>query len=157
MAVMRKKGKKEAPPISTASLPDIIFMILFFFMVTTSMKEVELIVKVQVPEATEIVKLENKSLVSFIYIGPPTESLQGKWGTTPRIQLNDAFRNPTDIGEFVAAERDKMNESDRSKMTVSIKADKNTRMGVVTDVKQELRKANALKISYAAAQGLGYR
>lgn len=156
MAVMRSKGVKEAPPISTASLPDIIFMILFFFMVTTSMKEVELVVKVQVPEATEIVKLENKSLVSYIYIGPPTEQLQKQFGTAPRIQLNDAFRTASDIGEFVAAERDKMNESDRSKMTVSIKADKNTRMGIITDVKQELRKANALKISYAAAASLGY-
>lgn len=157
MAVMRKKGKKEAPPISTASLPDVIFMILFFFMVSTSMKEVDLRVMVKVPEATEIVKLENKSLVSYIYIGVPNEREQAKWGTAPRIQLNDAFRTATDIGEFVASERDKMNEADRTKMTVSIKADKYTRMGIITDVKQELRKANALKISYSAAQGFGYR
>lgn len=153
MAVMRKKGGKAAPGISTASLPDIIFMILFFFMVTTSMKEVDLIVKVQVPEATEIVKLENKSLVSFIYVGTPTDT---RWGTGSRIQLNDAFRTPRDILDFVAAERDKLNEADRSKMTVSIKADKNTRMGIVTDIKQELRKANALKISYAASATAGY-
>ena len=157
MAVMRKKGTKEAPPISTASLPDIIFMILFFFMVTTSMKEVDLIVKVQVPQATEVVKLENKSLVSYIYIGAPIEREQSRLGTGTRIQLNDAFRNPTDIGEFIAAERDKMNEGDRSRMTVSLKVDKSTRMGIVTDVKQELRKAGALKISYAAEMGLGYR
>lgn len=156
MAVMRKGGTKAAPGISTASLPDIIFMILFFFMVTTSMKEVELIVKVQVPEATEIVKLENKSLVSFIYIGPPMDQYQSRFGTAPRIQLNDAFRSATDIGEFVASERDKMSEADRSRMTISIKADKTTRMGIITDVKQELRKANALKINYAAAQGRGY-
>ena len=154
MAVMRKKGSKEAPAIATASLPDVIFMILFFFMVTTSMKEVDLIVKVQVPEATEIVKLENKSLVSFIYVGAPTDT---RWGTGTRIQLNDAFRTPKDILDFVAAERDKLNEADRSKMTVSIKADKNTRMGIVNDIKQELRKANALKISYAAAPSTGYR
>lgn len=157
MAVMRKKGTKEAPPISTASLPDIIFMILFFFMVTTSMKEVDLRVKVSVPQATEVVKLENKSLVSYIYIGPPMDSYQAQFGTASRIQLNDAFRNPIDIGEFVAAERDKMNEADRSRMTVSLKVDKATRMGIVTDVKQELRKAGALKISYAAEKGLGYR
>lgn len=156
MAVMRKKGKKEVPAISTASLPDVIFIILFFFMITTSMKEVELIVKVTPPTATEIQKLENKSLVSYIYIGVPTESLQSKFGTTPRIQLNDAYRTPQDILDFIASERDKLNEADRSNMTVSIKADKDTRMGIVTDVKQELRRANALKISYSAAKGMGY-
>lgn len=153
---MRKKGKKEVPAISTASLPDVIFIILFFFMITTSMKEVELIVKVTPPTATEIQKLENKSLVSYIYIGVPTESLQSKFGTTPRIQLNDAYRTPQDILDFIASERDKLNEADRSNMTVSIKADKDTRMGIVTDVKQELRRANALKISYSAAKGMGY-
>ena len=131
-------------------------MILFFFMVSTSMKEVELIVKVSPPTATEVQKLENKSLVSYIYIGVPTESLQSKFGTTPRIQLNDSFRTPQDILDFIASERDKMNEADRNNMTVSIKADKETRMGIVTDIKQELRRANALKISYSAAKVTTY-
>ena len=154
MAVLRKKGHNDIPGISTASLPDVIFMILFFFMVSTSMKEVDLLVKVKVPEATEIVKLENKSLVSFIYVGSPSDT---KWGTGARIQLNDAFRTPKDILDFVASERDKLSEADRSRMTVSIKADVNTRMGIITDIKQELRKANALSINYAAAPSAGYR
>ena len=68
MAVIRKKGNKGVPPISTASLPDVIFMILFFFMTTTSMKETELRVAFTLPEATEIQKLEKKSLVSYIYV-----------------------------------------------------------------------------------------
>lgn len=156
MAVMRKKGGKEIPGISTASLPDVIFMILFFFMVSTSMKEVDLIVKIAPVSATEVQKLENKSLVSYIYIGVPSEKFQAKFGTTPRIQLNDAYRTPQDILDFIAAERDKLSESDRSLMTVSIKADKDTRMGIVTDVKQELRKAEALKISYSAAKVTTY-
>ena len=65
-----KKKKKGMPGISTASLPDIVFMLLFFFMVTTVMRETELkIKKPQLPKATEIKKLERKSLVSYIYVG----------------------------------------------------------------------------------------
>lgn len=156
MAVIRKKGGKGTPPISTASLPDVIFMILFFFMTTTSMKETELRVHFTLPEATEIQKLEKKNLVSYIYIGQPSIQLQSKFGTAPRIQLNDSYRTPQDILDFIASERDKLSESDRNSMTVSIKADKLTRMGIITDVKQELRKANALKVTYAASKSLGY-
>ena len=145
------------PPIWTAYLPDGIFMILFLFMVSTSMKEVDLIVKITVPEATELVKLENKSVASYIYIGPPNELNSGKWGNAPRIQLNDTFRSPADIGEFVLAERERLGEADRSKMITSMKVDKETQMGIVTDVKQELRKARAYRISYTASRGLGYK
>lgn len=158
MAVIRKKEKKSVGQISTSSLPDIIFMILFFFMVTTSMKETELVVKFKAPEATEIQKLEKKSLVSYIYVGPPIESLQAKFGEAPQIQLNNSFSTPTEIGQFVASERDNLNESDRNAMTICLKADRDTRMGIITDVKQELRKAEAYKISYAAAKSAhGYR
>lgn len=156
MAVIRKKGNKGVPPISTASLPDVIFMILFFFMTTTSMKETELRVAFTLPEATEIQKLEKKSLVSYIYVGQPTKHLQAQFGTAPRIQLNDTYRTPQDILDFIASERDKLNESDRNAMSVCIKADRYTRMGIITDVKQELRKANALRVTYAASKSLGY-
>ena len=156
MAVMKKKGKKGVGAISTSSLPDIIFMILFFFMVSTTMRDQELLVKYQLPEATEVQKLEKKQLVSFIHIGPPSVAMTPKFGTGPRIQLNDSYRQPKDIGDFIAAERDKLNESDRAQMTVCLKADRATLMGTVTDVKQELRKASALKISYASAKTMGY-
>ena len=147
MAVMKKKGSKGLPPISTASLPDVIFMILFFFMVSTTMRDQELLVRYKLPEATEVQKLEKKSLVSFI---------QAKFGTAPRIQLNDSYKSTRDILDFVAAERDKLSEADRASMTICLKADEATKMGIVTDVKQELRRANALKLSYAASKSLGY-
>lgn len=107
MAVIKKKGNKSLPPISTASLPDVIFMILFFFMVSTTMRDQELHVKYQVPEATEVQKLEKKSLVSYIHIGEPIGVWREQYGPAPRIQLNDAFKTAQDIGQFVAAERDK--------------------------------------------------
>ena len=156
MAVMKKKGNKSLPPISTASLPDVIFMILFFFMVSTTMRDQELLVRYKLPEATEVQKLEKKSLVSYIHIGQPSLAMQAKFGTAPRIQLNDSYKTARDIGDFVAAERDKLNESDRNAMSVCIKADRYTRMGIITDVKQELRKANALRVTYAASKSLGY-
>ncbi|MEG1634540.1 MAG: biopolymer transporter ExbD, partial [Rikenellaceae bacterium] len=77
---MKKKGNNEVPTLGTSSLPDIIYMLLFYFMVTTVMREVELKVQVRLPEASEIQKLENKSLISFIYVGPPTRQMQTKWG-----------------------------------------------------------------------------
>ena len=149
---MKKKGKKEVPAISTASLPDVIFMLLFFFMVSTTMRDQELLVRYRLPEATEIQKLEKKNLVSCINIGEPVPHMQAKYGTATQIQLNDAFRTAKDIGDFIAAEREQLNEADRAQMTTSIKADEFTKMGIITDVKQELRRANALKISYAAIE-----
>lgn len=148
MARFRKEGSsKELPAISTGSMPDIIFMILFFFMVTTTMREVTLKVRVLSPEATEVQKLEKKSLVSFIYIGPPTQSKL--YGTESRIQLNDSYRTINDIAEFIYAEREQRNEADRQLLTTSLKVDKEVRMGVVTDVKQQLRQVGAFKINYS--------
>jgi biopolymer transport protein ExbD len=142
--------EKSVGQINTASLPDIIFMLLFFFMVTTVMREVDLMVTIQVPEATEAKKLEKKTLVSYIYIGKPLARYQKYFGTEPRIQLNDQFKTVRDIQDFIAQERDQLNEADRNKLTVSLKIDKDTKMGVVTDVKQSLRRANALKINYSS-------
>ena len=147
MARFKKKKSSGVQKINTSALPDIIFMLLFFFMVTTTMREVTLIVQVKPPEATEVQKLEKKSLVSYIYVGVPIKT---QFGTESRIQLNDAFANPSDIAEFIAAEKNARDEADRKFLTTSIKADKNTRMGVITDIKQELRKVGALKINYSS-------
>jgi biopolymer transport protein ExbD len=148
MARFRKKSGGEQQKINTSSLPDIIFMLLFFFMVTTVMRETTLIVKVTVPEATEVQKLDKKSLVSYIYVGTPVKT--ALYGTESRIQLNDSFAEVSDIQEFITREREARDEADRKFLTTSIKADENTRMGIVTDIKQELRKAGAFKINYSS-------
>lgn len=146
MSRFKSKQSKDTPGISTASLPDIIFMLLFFFMVTTTMRETTLFVRISQPSATEVQKLEKKSLVSFIYIGPPNNT---KLGTESRIQLNDRFADVGDIQDFVVAERDSRDEVDRKLITTSLKVHYETKMGIVTDVKQELRKAGAFKINYS--------
>jgi biopolymer transport protein ExbD len=152
MSKFKKKSDGGQPAISTASLPDIVFMLLFFFMVTTVMREVTLKVKVVTPKATEVNKLERKSLVSYIYIGEPIKGLQDQFGTAPRIQLNDAFATKNDIIQFVEAEREQTNPAEVPLMTFSLKVDKEAEMGIVTDVKQELRQANALKINYSTGK-----
>lgn len=150
MAKFIKKGDKGTPGINTASLPDIVFMILMFFMVSTSMRQTDRMVNVKLPEASEIIRLERKDLACYIFIGTPSMQYQKEFGTDSRIQLNDSFRNTSDIRDFIAAEREALDEVDREFMTVSLKIDENTRMGIVTDVKQELRRCSALKIMYAA-------
>ncbi len=152
MSRFKSKKEKEAPAINTSSLPDIIFMLLFFFMVTTVMREVTLKVKLKLPIATEVQKLQKKSLVSYIYIGPPVNSKL--LGTNSRIQLNDSFATVDNIQEFVAKEREDREEADRKYITTSLKVDGMTKMGIVTDVKQELRKAGALKINYSTRKGV---
>ena len=147
MARFKRERKSGVQAINTSSLPDIIFMLLFFFMVTTVMREVTLIVKITPPEATEVQKLERKSLVSYIYIGEPKKS--NTYGSKPRIQLNDQFARVNDIPSFIAAERQSRDEADRRYITTSLKVDQNIRMGIVTDVKQELRKSGAFKINYS--------
>ncbi len=151
MSKFAKETKKTVTAISTASLPDVIFMLLFFFMVTTVMREVDLRVQFRPTTADQVKKLEEKSLVSYIYIGKPLNTKI--FGTIPRIQLNDAFAEPAEIRDFIASKREQIPEVDRNKMTVSLKIDKKTEMGIVTDVKQELRKASALKINYSTNEG----
>ncbi len=147
-----EKKKKPTPAISTSALPDIVFMLLFFFMVTTVMRQTDLKVKVVVPQATEIQKLEKKSLVSYIYIGSPSDNYKAKFGTAPRVQLNDAFATPKQVPEFIEKERAARSEAEVPFLTTSIKADRDAKMGIVTDVKQELRKVNALKLNYSSSK-----
>ncbi|NLK80600.1 MAG: biopolymer transporter ExbD [Bacteroidales bacterium] len=148
---MRKDKKKDAPPISTASLPDIVYMILFFFMITTTMRETTLMLKKpNLPHATEIIKLEKKSLVSNIYVSPPLPEYEALFGTQPVIQLNDAIEEVSQISLFIQKEREARDANVRDFMSVSLKADSKTKMGIISDIKMELRKVNSLKLNYAA-------
>ncbi|MDR0982895.1 MAG: biopolymer transporter ExbD [Culturomica sp.] len=156
MAKFKKSGKRETPAISTASLPDVVFMLLFFFMVSTTMREVTLMVQNSLPQATQVAKLEKKALVSNIYVGKPIPAYQKAYGSEPRIQLNDKFANLEDIVTFVVAEREARNEEDRNSITNNLKVNSETTMGIVTDIKQELRKANSLRINYGAKQKVSY-
>jgi len=150
MGKFNKTGKREMPALNTSSLPDLIFTLLFFFMIVTTMREVTLKVEFKVPTATELEKLEKKSLVTFVYVGKPTQDLITKMGSESRIQLNDKFADVAEIQDYITQERTSMREDEQPFMTVSLKIDKDTRMGIVTDIKQALRQAYALKINYSS-------
>ena len=155
MSKFKSKKGTQAQKINTASLPDIVFMLLFFFMVATTMRETEVQVRVTVPQATEVKKLEKKSLVSYIYIGRPVAHIARMYGTEPLVQLNDKLVSEEgipyeSIQDFVLFEREKLPESDKNRMTMSLRIDQDIPMGKVDDVKQALRRAKALIINYSA-------
>ena len=157
MARFKKSGKKETPEINTGSMSDIIFMFLFFFMVITTMREATLKVKFQPPKATEIQKLEKKSLVANIYIGAPISKNEN---TLPpgkvSVQLNDqtikAEDLAADVRDFIGTEKESRSEEDKNKLTFSLKVDKDVQMRYVNTIKNELRQNNALKINYATGK-----
>ena len=152
MSKFQKKRGKSKPTISTASLPDIVFILLFFFMVITKMRETELKVSVQVPKATELEKLEQKSLVHYIYIGRPQARYQEVYGTAPRIQLDDKFATVSDLPIFVENHKQTVPLNLRKRTTSSLRVDGKITMGIVQDVKTQLRKIGQLKLNYAATK-----
>lgn len=153
MAKFNKKIGSDLPPISTASLPDIVFMLLFFFMVATVMRENTLKIKNILPSADQVEKLDKKDLVMYIYVGQPQERYQSTMGKESRIQLNDKFADVGDIKAFIASERASKREELRDYLTTALKVDKDANMGIIGDIKQELRKVNALKINYTVRKG----
>ena len=150
MSKFKKKRGASTPEVSTASLPDIIFMLLFFFMVVTVLRDSSLKVQVTVPDATELTKLEKKSLVNYIYVGKPLEAEQKIYGTKPRIQLGDKFAELNEIPLYVASFIEKIKENQRPLITTSLRVDGDVTMGIVSDVKTQLRKSGQLKVNYSA-------
>lgn len=152
MAKFTQKRGKSKPAISTASLPDIIFMLLFFFMMVTVLRDSDLKLQVNTPEATELTKLEEKSLVNYIYVGKPIKQFQEVYGDSPRIQLGDRISSVEDIPLFLEQHKQGLPEAKRSRITSSLRVDGDVTMGIVQDVKTKLRKSNQLKVNYSAGK-----
>ena len=159
MSKFNNKGKAEMPELNTSSLPDLIFSILFFFMIVTSMREEELKVEFKAPTGTELSKIERKTAAINLYIGAPNENNR-QYGTNPMVQINDKFIEVYEVGKHVAEEHNTMKGDDKANMRVVLKVDAgegtegrrrpSTQMGVVSDVKEELREIGALSIMYSA-------
>lgn len=152
MSKFKKKKSGALPAISTASLPDIVFMLLFFFMVATVMRENTLMIENNLPFADQVEKLDKKDLVMYIYAGKPSANFK-QYGTEARIQLNDKLADVKDIAAFIAAERAAKREELVPFLTTALKVDSDANMGLIGDIKQELRKVNALKINYTTKKG----
>ena len=148
--MMRRRFRRpdhSVPELNMASLPDLIFTVLFFFMIVTHMRDVEKRVTYQTPAGTEVEK-QHKSSVVHIYIGKPADGSSDDYV----IQLNDKIATVADIARFMEGERQRMNSEDQERMTVSIEADRDVPMAPINDVKQALRQSYALNISYAATE-----
>ena len=142
-----KKKINVKQEIPTSSMPDVVFMLLFFFMVTTKMRDTSVKVEQRMPAATQLKKLEKKSLITYLYIGKPKEA---NLGNEAKIQVNDVFIEPKGIAHWVNESKAKLEEYERDAMTVSMKVDTEAKRGIIADVETELRKANARKILYSS-------
>lgn len=149
MSKFRKKTKVKQD-IPTSSMPDVVFMLLFFFMVTTELRKTAVDVMQRIPQATQLRKLQRKSLVTNLYIGEPKKAEQ--YGTEPKIQADDVFIEPADIVLWVNRKKDELPENEREQLTIAMKVDSEAKRGIIADVETELRKANARKILYSTLQ-----
>ncbi|HYW35384.1 MAG TPA: biopolymer transporter ExbD [Balneolaceae bacterium] len=144
MSVHFKKsssGTKQEVP--TSAMPDIVFILLIFFMVTTVLKKIKLKVHINYPKAKNIEKIEQKRLISYIYVGPRRLGA-GKYGKT-QIQIDNAI---VDMNDISSIESNKLNQ--QPKLIVSIRMDKNTHTGVLIDIQKQLQDAGALRINYSS-------
>ncbi|MFK8101722.1 MAG: ExbD/TolR family protein [Saprospiraceae bacterium] len=148
---MLRTKKRIQPVINTNALPDIIFMLLFFFMVVTVMRKNPMLLKIKIPTASESSKLENRSLVNHIYIGPP---LNPQHTVKNAIQIQDAFVSENNLQQ--AIRKVIANKAARTEVFLStaLKVDENVEMGIVNDVKMALRKEGQLQLSYLATRPL---
>lgn len=147
--IRRNRRLREVPMLNTASLPDLIFTVLFFFMIVTHMRTTTSKVKYALPQGTELKRLAKKSAVTYIYIGramPETTREMSAY----KVQLNNRVGTIGEVASFVANEKKRMNPDDQVKMTVSIKADRSTPMYVINAVKRAVRAGGATRINYSA-------
>lgn len=153
MAKFTKKKSGGVPAISTASLPDVVFMLLFFFMTVTELRNDDLMVINRVPVANQLQKLDKKDPIIYIYAGKPSKQYQGIYGNAPKIQIEDKFVNVNEVSNSVLEQRDALRQELRNIFTTALKVDKETNMGIISDIKKQLRDINALKLVYITKRG----
>ena len=154
-----RRRERKMPGLNTSALPDLIFTVLFFFMIVTHMRDVDLLVHYDLPNGTEVQKLAHKSAVTQIYVGrqanlkSQSSNLNSQINRdTFFIQLNNRLATIADIRDYVEEERQRMNEEDRSRMVVSLKADRDVPMSIIAEIKQTLQQSFALRINYSATE-----
>lgn len=142
---IRRKKHRSVPGLNMASMPDLIFTVLFFFMIVTHMRNETVKVKLQVPQGTEVTKSSNKFSTINIYIG------RNNYGDT-QIQVNDRMCSLEQVGALVQNFKANLSEESQENLIINLRADRNTDMGIVNDLKRELRNVGALTIRYSATE-----
>lgn len=145
-----RRKQRSVPELNTASLPDLIFTVLFFFMIVTHMREDTMKVTCKIPQGTELAKLKKKSNIIHLYIGKAIAQQGNANNGSMQIQINDRVVNIDDIADVINAEKERMLPEEQEKMVVAIKADKHANMATINKVKLALRQAKALRITYLA-------
>ncbi|WP_422358796.1 ExbD/TolR family protein [Reichenbachiella sp.] len=141
---IRKKTSTTAE-ISTASMPDIVFLLLFFFMVTATIKVNEEQLNVQTPNAHSITTVDKKFLIKELFVGFPKDV---RLGTSPRISGNNKWVSLDQIGQWVQEQKSDLGEAYKDQLIVMLKVDEKVDMGLIGDIQMELRKNNARKVLY---------
>ena len=149
MSMFKQRRQRDIPQLNMASMPDLIFTVLFFFMIVTHMRSVPVMVKHQVPAGKELTKLSKQPVITYIYIGKP---LGGAAADSPSsvVQVNDKIMEVDAISDYMSSLRHSLGKEDAENMIVSLKVDKDTEMGMVSDVKQALRRAHVTRVHYSA-------
>ena len=149
MSMFKQRRQREIPQLNMASMPDLIFTVLFFFMIVTHMRSGPVMVKHQVPAGKELTKLSKQPVITYIYIGKP---LGGAAADSPSsvVQVNDKIMEVDAISDYMSSLRHSLGKEDAENMIVSLKVDKDTEMGLVSDVKQALRRAHVTRVHYSA-------
>ena len=145
-----RRSSHDMPGLNLASMPDLIFTVLFFFMIVTHMRHDDVRVRYQVPAGTQVQKLQQKSAVINVYIGPTLSA--GAKSSEWKIQMNGQLTDVDHLSQLIEAERKKLSEDNAERLTVSLKADKHTPMGIIADVKEALQKSFALRINYSGTE-----
>ena len=145
-----QRRQHKVPGLNMAAMPDLIFTVLFFFMIVTHMRDVTPKVHSELPQGTKLEKTSNKGGLIYIFIGQPLDDRGNEMKGETRIQLNNRFVTLETLGQEIVRERNEMSESDRQHMVVSLRADRSTEMGVINDVKQTLRRVGVLNVNYSA-------
>ena len=154
MSKFKKKKSGELPPVSTAALPDIVFMLLFFFMTVTTFKKDDYKVAQKLPYADQVQTLDKTDKVIYIYAGKPSQRYQSEVGTQAKIQLNDKFADVSEIKDYwFNTVNNELGQEYQNVAITALKVDNETNMGLISDIKQELREINALKINYTTRKG----
>lgn len=142
----KRSGQQEIP---TTALPDIIFILLFFFMVVTVVKPSDRLVENVLPKAQNLEEVEQKNAVITIYIGAPVDDA---FGAEPKVQVDDRFIEPKELRKYISEKKDKLGDL-APKLMIVLKIDRDARMGIITDVEQELREVDQRKILYVTYKG----
>ena len=151
MIIQRRKERRQ-PELNMSSLPDLIFTVLFFFMIVTTMRSVPVKVAYRTPEGTMITKMKKKESTIYLFIGKSMNKGKKTGGDSFFVQVNDRLMPPNQVGAYVQSFKDNLLPDEQEEMMVAMKIDKDAPMGLVNEVKMQLRKVGALKVHYAATK-----